>query len=612
MSPRFRFPIWLWLVFAVSTASALWVAAQRYRDETANRAVHLIVDMPDVRLIAGVSGTTVPVVLEALKEKGVTGVAIAEETVDDWILSGKMRIEPGDPVRYVVEDPNLVVRMVEFAHSRLHPVDDPPAVLSFPGSPDIPLSAKFGDMRTFGLGFNVDDAANIRIAGLSVVARLSNQPLGDQFAIDGMLSAAKDVRAEGILFGGEQIIGRRELIDYAAAKIREGGFWIGPVEFTSQGGLPKIMKELDDRIVRVHSMVAAEIDRNEPPDIVDRYVRAVVERNVKALFLRPISLSSKNPLHSFGEYIGMIRGGLEREGYQAKPARPEMPEPRPLWAAIICGIGIAAAGGFLMWRVAGSKWGIGIALLLIALTAGISVDFGLKFLALAGALIFPTLAMLAAFDKENSPGTASKWLAAFFLISALSIIGGLHVAALLTLPSYMLRLEQFYGVKLAHFLPPVAVAIYLLFSDTDPKTLLKGTVRWVDMAVVGVIVLVVFIMLSRTGNDAPGDVSSLELKLRNILDRVLPERPRTKEFAIGHPALIIALAMAFRGQRAWLPLAAFLATVGQVSVLNTFCHLHTPIMVSVLRVGVGFALGGIAGLLALWLFNMFFNRRVAA
>jgi hypothetical protein len=194
----------------------------------------------------------------------------------------------------------------------------------------------------------------------------------------------------------------------------------------------------------------------------------------------------------------------------------------------------------------------------------------------------------------------------------MSVIGGLHIAALLTLPSYMLHIEQFFGVKIAHFLPPLFIAVYLVVSESDYKSLLKGTVRWLDVLIMVGIMGVVFVMLSRTGNDNPGDVSALELKLRNFLDRVLPERPRTKEFLIGHPALILGLSMAFRGQRGWLPLIAFLAAVGQVSVLNTFCHLHTPIAVSLLRVAVGVVMGGIVGLFALGIYNMVSNRRAAA
>ena len=612
MSPRFRYPLWLWLVLTVSTAVSVWVGAERYKAESANRAVHLILDMPDVRTMAGATGKSVDSILAELRESGATAVAVAEETFDDLVTGGKLSIEPGNPVRYVVRDESIEGRLRTFATQRLAPAQDPAASLVFANGDEFPLGTKFADLRTFGLGFNRAEAQRVVNAGLGIVARITNQPLSSRSAIDAVLDDAKGIGAEGILFGGDQVIGRRDLVVYASEQIRARDLWIGPVEFTTQGGLPRITKELQDRLVRVHSMVAAEIDRNEPPDIIDRYVRAVVERSMKGLFLRPISMSAEDPMREFRWYVSTIRDRLAREGYQAKPARTDMPAPRPLWAAIICGLGVAAAGGFLMSKLAGAKWGFFVGGVLVLLTAALGVDFGLRYLALAAALVFPTLAMLAAFDKGNQPGNSGKWIAAFFWITAFSVIGGLHVAALLTLPSYMLRIEQFFGVKLAHFLPPIVIALYLVFSENNARTLLNGAVRWADVVVGIVILAAVFMMLSRTGNDAPGDVSALELKLRNFLDRVLPERPRTKEFMVGHPALIVSLAMAFKGQRSWLPLTVFLAAIGQVSVLNTFCHLHTPISVTLLRVAVGFVMGTVVGLFALWLFNLASKRRVAA
>lgn len=610
MSPRFRFPAWLWAALVVSTAVSAWVGVERHREEASNRAVHLLADMPDIRVLAAVTGRTVPQVLGELKEQGLTGVAIAEETFDDLIADGRLRIE-SSPLVYVVEDEATAQRVLEFARRRLGSPVDPPAMLQMPDGSQVPFPARINDLRTFGLGFNEGDVAAIRGQGLSVVARLSNQPLGSKAAIDAMIDSASAAEAEGILFGGDQVLGRRELVVYAADKIRSAGFWIGPVEFTTQGGLARISRELHDRLLRVHSMVATEMERNEPPDIIDRYVRSVVERSMQALFLRPLSLSSEDPLDSFKNYVAGIHRGLVREGYHAKPATPDSPTSRPNWAIVACGLGIAAAAGFLATRLLNLRWGLAVTVVLAALSFAAIAGFGLKYLALAGALTFPTLAMLAAFDPQNERGTANKWIAAFLWITALSVAGGLHVAALLTEASFMLRLDQFFGVKLAHFLPPVFIAVYLLFAQGDAREILRGTVRWMDIVLMVLVMGAVFLMLSRTGNDAPGDVSAVELKVRNFLDRVLPERPRTKEFLIGHPALMTCCLMAFRGWRAWLPMAAFLAAVGQVSIVNTFCHLHTPIEVSAVRVLVGLILGWIVGAAVISVMAKAAKRRAA-
>src|SRR5687767_8434637 len=127
MSPRFRFPIWLWAALAVSTAVSLWVSAERYKDETANRAVHLLIDMPDVRVLAGSTGKTVPEVLQRLKARGATAVAVAEETFDELVATGRLVVEPGSPVQYRVTQQLIEQRLRVFVTERLTPATDPVA-----------------------------------------------------------------------------------------------------------------------------------------------------------------------------------------------------------------------------------------------------------------------------------------------------------------------------------------------------------------------------------------------------------------------------------------------------------------------------------------------------
>jgi hypothetical protein len=72
-------------------------------------------------------------------------------------------------------------------------------------------------------------------------------------------------------------------------------------------------------------------------------------------------------------------------------------------------------------------------------------------------------------------------------------------------------------------------------------------------------------------------------------------RPRTKEFLIGHPALVVALGLLSAGRREWLPLAMLLGAIGQVSLVNTFCHLHSPLEVSLMRTLWGILIGLLLG-----------------
>ena len=91
------------------------------------------------------------------------------------------------------------------------------------------------------------------------------------------------------------------------------------------------------------------------------------------------------------------------------------------------------------------------------------------------------------------------------------------------------------------------------------------------------------------------------------MDTLLFVRPRTKEFLLGHPLLIVGIALWIRARAAdapptwkgWAAVALAVGAIGQTSVVNTLCHLHTPIALSMARLGVGWVAGGILGFL-LW------------
>jgi hypothetical protein len=111
----------------------------------------------------------------------------------------------------------------------------------------------------------------------------------------------------------------------------------------------------------------------------------------------------------------------------------------------------------------------------------------------------------------------------------------------------------------------------------------------------------------RSGNESPLAPAGFERAFRSLLDRLLWVRPRTKEILFGHPLLVLSLILFFRGQKRGVWLGLTLGVVGQVSLLNTFCHLHTPVLVSLARAVHGLWMGLLVGL-ALWLVVSLFLR----
>jgi hypothetical protein len=114
-----------------------------------------------------------------------------------------------------------------------------------------------------------------------------------------------------------------------------------------------------------------------------------------------------------------------------------------------------------------------------------------------------------------------------------------------------------------------------------------------------------YVWMARFGNESGMEISTFELNLRAKLEEVFITRPRTKEIFMGHPAFLIAIAFMLRRQK-WLAWGALVfATIGQTDVLNTMCHIHTPVFYSIWRSITGVFLGAFTGFVLLWLMDRF-------
>ena len=120
------------------------------------------------------------------------------------------------------------------------------------------------------------------------------------------------------------------------------------------------------------------------------------------------------------------------------------------------------------------------------------------------------------------------------------------------------------------------------------------------------------IYISRSGNFTFLPVPNIEEKMRVFLEEFLVARPRTKEFLIGYPLLSVVIAMNFLGVRYLKYPILVMGTVAPVTIINTFCHVHTSIYFSLLRTFHGYWLGLIFGIFLasiFYLLNKIFRTR---
>jgi hypothetical protein len=272
----------------------------------------------------------------------------------------------------------------------------------------------------------------------------------------------------------------------------------------------------------------------------------------------------------------------------------------PSWIFPLIGLSLVP---IVFWTAASffnKKW-VPVVAGVIALAVGILCvkPMGRSLDALMAAITLPTAAFLI-LDRRNI-----KWIAwEYIVITLISLTGGLAIAGLLNSLPYYIHAKQFMGVKFAHFFPIVLIGAYFFHQFGLVRKSLKSPLEWGKALLALVVLGALAFMIARTGNDNPAAVSDTEIKIRNLLDAILFVRPRTKEFLIGHPFLIIGIGMLislrkgepnFQNWKGWITLFLMLGAIGETSIVNTMCHIHTPLTISLARIGVGFIAGGILG-----------------
>lgn len=602
------------VVFAVVCAAASLVSLRgRAAAESQNRTVEIAVEWEQLVQLAAGQGLSTAQALAKLREAGVGAVALTEQTVanlvDEGWLAARAGTNPETSAPYfgLVGDPGTVGRVeaglvARFGPSAVQRVSPEALAISDPGV--------WSSTRATAVALSPESVAIVQGAGMRIIGRYAN-PVGASADYVRHVAAAAGRQGVSVFLPvGDQVLGRRDNLAVLAEELRAKGILYASPEFARIGGDINVLAKSTDNAVRLHAAQAVEIDRMSPRETVDRYVRAAQERSVRVLLIRPLSLSVSQPVDAFGELSRAIVSRLAKEGLGIGPAKPFADPVVPSWAFPAIGISAGLAAALACLAVFGMRgWVFAIAV--VPFLAGLlaATDSGRGLAALMAAVVFPLVAF-AVLDRFRIRSV----ILAYLLVSALSLIGGLAVAGLLVGAEYTLRADQFTGVKVAHFLPIVAIGAYWLVRLTDARKAIRSPVTWAaGLASIAGLFALAF-MLARTGNDNPSAVSGVELQFRALLDQVLPVRPRTKEFLIGHPALFVGIGVlvGLRTGRRLPPYAPGLAVgllaagaIGQTSIVNTMCHLHTPLYIGFMRIGVGLLTGGILGAVVWW----FVSRR---
>lgn len=595
------------IVFALvlTAAAALYSLRSRYHVEARNRAVEIAVEYDTVASLAASQNMPVEGALSLLKAGGVQSAVLSEQTVGELVDRGEIQLRNDSTKNEVtlIGDPTAIGRAMYGYWVRFEKTGTEPPSVSQPNSAFIVPGLDPQLLRTTELGLDPLKAARIRDAALRIIARGGNPTGADAKAVRETVKWFHALGADVYLPEGDQVLGRRDNRDVFIGALDETHMLYASPEFAKIGGDANVVGEAPEKVVRLHSAQTAEMDKMTLADAVERYVRAGRERGIRILLVRPLTLSSEKPLDSMVDLIRAIGARLAREGGAVGLAKPfEAPGP-DRWIFPVIGVGAA-----LIALYAASMFFENRGVLLVVALASLAIGVGAWLPSVRGftALMAAFSAPIAAFGILET--TRHRTLILHYIVLVLaSLVGGLAVAGLLNDLPYFVRAEQFEGVKLAHFGPIFMIGLFMSLRLIDWKGGLRSPITWIQAVLALLFLVALAFMFLRTGNDNPAAVSGFELKLRSLLDNILPVRPRTKEFVFGFPALVLGLGMLMQiragghdGLRGWAVVSLMVGSIGTTSIVNTMCHLHTPLEVGFIRIAVGVILGGIIGA-AVWL-----------
>lgn len=604
----YKFPLSVWISIALTACISLYSLTMRYQVEQSNRAVAIVAETDAIKLLSAVKGIPYEDAVQSLKSKGLDGLVVSEELVSELIADGSLEISDNrhyrgvslqldDATQTVLSGNLATIKRVQAACERrfgkkgtLVAIPDGDTYLGLP----IPAAA----VRTLSVG--LPESAIPKGYEGDVVVRLAN-PIGNSESyVRSMIAEAAKHRARYFLPSGEQVLGRKGNMKALVEALAENQMYYVSPEFAKIGGDEAVIAKIPERSVRLHAAQALELDKVSESGAIERYAKAATERNIRLLLVRPITNSATDPLGSFGDFIQKLTKQLEKEGLAKKSAHPYQDPNVPRWIFPALGLAVAPAAAYLLSLFGlRQRWLIAGAVILSVLGLMCWFDSARNYVALLAAITFPTLAL----TSLQGPKTMSLPLA-FLVVGGLSMVGGLTVAGMLNGLPYMIRADQFGGVKLAHFAPIGIIPLLIVLRHSNWRVALQKPITWLQVALSLAVLIGLAFMATRTGNDNPAGVSGIELQFRALLEQFLVVRPRTKEMLIGYPALVVGLGMwlgclsgrlHYEKWTGWSAIMLGVGSIGTTSLVNTLCHLHTPLSIGFTRILVGFLIGGALG-----------------
>ena len=499
-----------------------------------------------------------------------------------------------------------------------------------------------------------EELAIVKDAGFNILVRPANFVGCTPDTIREVFKRFDGYPVTEVVFEGNEVLGAYNFVDVTAEEMKKRNYIFGVIEsysqlqFYPQAGMEQLARQLGyDRIARLHVIPPYDQNKISLNTAIHRWLRTDYERNIRINLFRiyekqaaGMTLAETN-----FKYVSETAQDLKNGGYNLGTAGTfENYYPNRFLRFLVI-IGIVAAGVLclsLLSRRLNENQKLQLIIFgVLAVIAGVPILMGAGgkvrlIAALVSANVFPALAVIQQLDRLRSMRLKARWesiqssseypkvrvqrelsigqiiwlsVASLLITSFVSMCGAAYLSGALSDVVYFLEFEIFRGIKLTFVMPLVIVAIAFLqrFNVVDEfrkyitaeeqiKEILEMNITVKNLLAVFAVIFALAILVIRSGHSTGMPVLDVEVKLREWLEDTFYARPRSKELFLGHPAFILLVAAFLKKfPKKILFVLTIIATIGQSSMVETFAHVHTPIMVSFMRGIDGLIPGAIIG-----------------
>ena len=535
---------------------------------------------------------------------------------------------------------------LRYGADRVQVVSENPRILKVKGNTTPLPEGKYDEPQGLlqaPLGLPVQDMRKVAALGFKIIVRPQNYIDVTDEQIDAIFDRIKeaDVPVTALMPCGTEVVGFPNKMNHLGERMKEHNMTLVMLEHYTQLQFAKIdgllpLAEFNDyKAARSYVIDPTEQKKISVGEALRRWALTDEERNIRVNYIRPFLMpeNGQDILKTNLRYVRDIKASVEARGYKIGEAgvfsagtdkfAPYFPAKLsfiPVLLAIVAGVVLYLSllfnlGGkqqLALWAVFSA---IGLALLFIG--RGILTR---QLLALAAASVFPVLSMNVIFNIWDKNKTTDHSLLAICwkgiwqlaLAIALSLVGAAFLSAILTDSRFLLEIDIYRGVKLTFILPVTLTAILFIkrydllqVVGRGLKTLWKRLNGLLDtgltfrhVAVLLVLLFIAYYFVGRSGHTGGVPVPAIELKMRALLEQLMYARPREKEFMIGHPMFFLAVLAVYRcAPRWWQFVLVCAAVIGQGSLVQTFCHMRTPVVMSFMRAVDGYVVGAVFGII---------------